>query len=51
MYGYITQKIDNNNDFLKEKRQFFRRELAKIAEIRDDNIGPGWGVDVAQPQR
>jgi hypothetical protein len=35
------EKIDHNIGFW-EKRQFFRRKLAKIAENCDHNIDPRW---------
>jgi hypothetical protein len=34
------QNFDHNIGF-REKRQFFRRKLAKIAENCDNNIDPG----------
>jgi hypothetical protein len=38
------QNFDHNIDFW-EKRQFFRRKLAKIAENCDHNIDP-WSTDL-----
>jgi hypothetical protein len=37
----LLQKYDHNIGF-REKRQFFRRILSKIAENCDHNIDPWW---------